>query len=944
MRDQPPSKPTPPAYTWFSNVQLEGLRDFWSVYQACFEEMQAALIAPLEAHPTFGPLIANMPESQRAAQNAESRRILARAIEEGDWSEYEAQLRGQGGVYGAMGITFDDWYDVIRLFGRYLRPRIRERYQDEAERLARALDAMQEFIDRVMGVIGSSYIDSKEAALRSSERRLATTLMSIGDGVVTTDAAGLVERMNPVAEGLTGWKLGEAKGKPLREILRVANSADAGATNPLEDPLRRGAADAAFELAVTDRAGAAHPVSASVAPIASSPGDLQGAVIVLRDISAAKAAVEERERAAAALRRSEETLSATLAALHEGVAIYDSNGAIVYQNPAAMRLFPPSDSAPAPYDLLAVDGTTPLSRDETPLRRALRGEEVERTEFMVRGGNHPAGLVLSASSSVIRNKDGVSFGAVTTFHDITHQKQVAAQEKRAAELELRQKQAEEASRLKSEFLANMSHELRTPLNAIIGFAELLHDGRVGPVEPRQQEFLEDILTSGRHLLQLINDILDLSKVEAGKMDFFPEEVDVRRVFSEVVSILRSTAAAKRIAVDVTVEPEIAKVTIDAARLKQVLYNYLSNALKFTPEGGAVKVIAACESDDSWQLRVEDNGVGIAPADLDRLFVEFQQLESGITKSHGGTGLGLALTKRLVEAQGGSVGVESELGAGSRFHAVLPRQWDGVVTPPRLDVTSPADRGAPVILVVDDDPNDRQTIEAALVEAGYRVESAATGARAIEMLAERRYDAVTLDIILPDMTGLDVLASLRSNDKHPDVPVIVITVVKEHAAAGFVVSGVLPKPIDANELLSILGRAGVPPRPGACVMVIDDDAASLKLMAATLDALHYRPRCYATAELALAAIPHDAPQAVIVDLMMPGMDGFEFLTRFRGMREHRDVPVLVWTVKDLTQSELARIHASAASVVAKGKGASDLLATIGAHLSRSTHRAETEHGR
>ena len=244
--------------------------------------------------------------------------------------------------------------------------------------------------------------------------------------------------------------------------------------------------------------------------------------------------------------------------------------------------------------------------------------------------------------------------------------------------------AERANRLKSQFLANMSHELRTPLNAIIGFSELIHDGKAGGVTPEQKEFLGDILTSSHHLLQLINDVLDLAKVESGKMEFRPERVDVGRVVKEVCDILRSLAASKRIAMNAAIDGALAPVVTDPAKLKQVLYNYLSNALTFTPDEGRITVRVNAESGDHFRLEVQDTGIGIHPQDLDRLFVEFQQLEAGAAKKYPGTGLGLALTKRIVEAQGGRVGVESAPGRGSTFFAVLPCHAGPVLDSPAAD--------------------------------------------------------------------------------------------------------------------------------------------------------------------------------------------------------------------------------------------------------------------
>jgi signal transduction histidine kinase len=242
---------------------------------------------------------------------------------------------------------------------------------------------------------------------------------------------------------------------------------------------------------------------------------------------------------------------------------------------------------------------------------------------------------------------------------------------RSLELELQNRRLREASRFKREFLANMSHELRTPLNAIIGFSALLHAGKAGPISETQAEYLGDILTSSRHLLQLINDVLDLAKVEAGRVEVHPQRVDLAQLVAEVKNIVRGLAAEKQLAIAVQIAEGLDSVVADPRLLKQVLYNYLSNAIKFTAERGQIQVNIAARPPDCFRLSVRDTGIGIAASDIERLFHEFQQLDSGSGKRYPGTGLGLALTKRIVEAQGGSVAVTSELGMGSVFSAELP---------------------------------------------------------------------------------------------------------------------------------------------------------------------------------------------------------------------------------------------------------------------------------
>jgi len=279
-------------------------------------------------------------------------------------------------------------------------------------------------------------------------------------------------------------------------------------------------------------------------------------------------------------------------------------------------------------------------------------------------------------------KDGTEFPAEISLSPIQTEEGLFAiaairdSSERKRQLEEDNRRMQEANRLKSEFLANMSHELRTPLNAIIGFSELMYHEKVGPVPAEHKEFLGDILTSARHLLQLINDVLDLTKIEAGKMEFRPEVLDLSKVTTEVKEILRGLAGQKRIKVEVEIDPALGRVILDGGKLKQVLYNYLSNAIKFTPEEGKVSIRLVPMGGSQFRLEVEDTGIGIRSEDIHKLFIEFQQLDSSSAKKHAGTGLGLSLVKRIVEAQGGQVGVRSEFGKGSTFFAVLPLEVKG----------------------------------------------------------------------------------------------------------------------------------------------------------------------------------------------------------------------------------------------------------------------------
>jgi signal transduction histidine kinase/CheY-like chemotaxis protein len=471
----------------------------------------------------------------------------------------------------------------------------------------------------------------------------------------------------------------------------------------------------------------------------------------------------------------------------------------------------------------------------------------------------------------------------------------------------------EVNRLKSEFLANMSHELRTPLNAIIGFASLIHGETVGSLNENQKEYLGDILASSRHLLHLINDVLDLAKVEAGKMEFRSEPVDLAATLGEATDMLRGLAAEKQIRINSEISPALAVVNIDPAKFKQVLYNYLSNAIKFTPKRGTVTVRIQPEGDDRFRLEVEDTGIGIAPEDIHRLFVEFQQLDASPAKKYGGTGLGLALTKRIVEAQGGNVSVQSVVGKGSIFAAVLPRAMLGSEEP-LAQLPPPSSTHGRPILVIEDDRADREWLVRTLTRAGYSVKVAVTGAEAVKLCSESAFAAITLDLLLPDASGWDVLREIRATPLNRRVPAIAVTVSQDQGlSSAFVLHDYLVKPVEDHILLQSLEQAGAHSHNGA-VLVVDQDRPSLKLITANLNQLGYPAVCTESAEEALELARKDPPAVIVLELLLPGMNGFQFLDELRRTPGGRRIPVIVWTVKDLDVDERRRLRAMVQAIV------------------------------
>ena len=488
------------------------------------------------------------------------------------------------------------------------------------------------------------------------------------------------------------------------------------------------------------------------------------------------------------------------------------------------------------------------------------------------------------------------------------------------EAETAKEVADAANQAKSEFLANMSHELRTPLNAIIGYSEML----VEEAEDLDQEdFIPDlqkIYRAGKHLLTLINDVLDLSKIEAGRMELFLETFELAPVIQEVATTIAPLVEKNGNTLEITCDQDLGSMYADLTKLRQSLYNLLSNASKFT-DSGLIRLTVNRDrkNNQEWiSFQVSDTGIGMTPEQLGKLFQAFTQADASTTRKYGGTGLGLAITQKFCQMMGGDVQVESELNIGSTFTIHLPVrvQTPAIETAKPLKPSEPSKQENNRVLVIDDDPTTHDLLERFLTKQGFAIQAANDGLEGLRLAKEMKPEAITLDIKMPGMDGWAVLAALKSDPQTTEIPVVVMTIEDNHNL-GYALGAAdyLLKPIDRQQLMSVLQKYQTN-RASNAILVVEDDADSRDLLCRQLEK-NWQVVAAENGRSALEKIASQPPGLILLDLMMPEMDGFELVRELRRHPQWQSIPIIVITAKELTEADCQRLTGRVEKIFQKG---------------------------
>ncbi|MDQ6958046.1 MAG: response regulator, partial [Mariprofundaceae bacterium] len=834
--------------------------------------------------------------------------------------------------------------------------------------------------------------------LAASEALHRGAMEGMVDGVIVIDAHGIVESFNPAAERIFGYTPDEVIGNNVKMLMPEPYKHEHDGY--LKHYLDTGEAKIIGIGRIVEgkrKDGATFPLDLAVSEMIS--GEARQFIGAVRDITervAAEQAIADKTEALALRGRYDQSYARAMAlfsssynqekALSGLLSIladhhpYPASAIYIYEEWSCTLKLAASHGAPETLKKEFERGEGLIG--QTALENKITLLELgEKTGMTIETGLltfNPAAVIASpicyqektvgvlalASSKPLTDLDrsfierlcgqiGVAMNNLRQHRDLMDLAEQLRQ--RGEEVTQQNQQLEQANRMKSEFLANMSHELRTPLNAIIGFSEVLKDGVMGELTREQTEYIGDIFNSGQHLLSLINDILDLSKIEAGKMELDLEETNVPDLLNNSLSIIKEKAMAHHIKLSQDIGDGVENCWMDARKAKQIVFNLLSNAVKFTPDGGSVRVrarkVKGGEKGDGslsfpakpetgksetvpffLEISVTDTGIGISEADQKKLFNAFVQADSSLSRKFEGTGLGLVMVKRLTELHGGTVGMQSEEGKGSTFTAWLPyrtegKKGDSLLSSERKSETVPffprPDPDSLTVLIVEDEEAAAELMRVQLETEGYSTTRAASAEQALEMLtkAKAKPDLITLDILLPGMDGWDFLAEIKKDKALVHIPVVIVSIIADgNERKGFSLgaSQVLQKPVRKQALLTAVGDAGLGLDGGisGTVLVVDDDPKAVEVVASHLESSSATVlRAYGGAE-AIDIAKSKKPDLIILDLMMPEVTGFDVVDMLKQREDTAHIPIIILTAKVITDADRKALNGGVLKIVEK----------------------------
>jgi len=805
-----------------------------------------------------------------------------------------------------------------------------------------------------------------ESEIHDREQRIGTLIDTIVDGIIVIDSKGAIQTFNPAAESLFGYHSGEVQGRNINILMPKPYAAehDGYLHNYLTTGTKK-IIGIGREVTGRRKDGSTFPMELAVSEM-EVKGERMFTGIV-RDISErkeAEAALAEKTHAlevTAAFERSQSQVMALFSSNFDTTEVFQ----LVLGVLADIHGFPVSavyllDEWNGMLKCVASRGMPEDSSRELKSGSGLIGQVAmdgkpiilsapEDMPFRIDTGLFPVVPAAVVASPVIYGEKvlgvlalssmqpfsvnelgfierltdqmGISLNNLNQYHDL---KALSEQYKqRGSEISQKNRQLEQANRLKTEFLANMSHELRTPLNAIIGFSEVLKDELLGKLNDEQADYMNEIFGSANHLLSLINDILDLSKIEAGKMELYLGPVNVSELLQNALSVVKEKAHNHHISLALDVGDDIGLMQVDGRKLKQIVYNLLSNAVKFTPDGGQVAVEAR-HVEGNLLVKVTDTGIGIAQDNVDLLFRPFEQLDGSLARQFEGTGLGLAMVKRLVELHGGEVSVSSQEGKGSCFQFAIPYRDENEV---ELSATVPVEIAddqpvpqslsgrpqwsgdmpviQPEVLLVEDNDQAAELMAVQLRGAGYVTHRASNGVEGLKLAETQQPNLIIMDILLPDINGWEIMRRMKQDSKMQDIPIVVVSIVadsKKGIELGAV--EVMQKPVHKLALLEAIGRV-LPVKMGeapARILVVDDEEKSVRFMVRQLEDEGFRTISAYGGQQAIDIVNNESPDLVILDLMMPEVSGFDVVRTLRQEASTHDIPIIILTAKLLTDED------------------------------------------